>query len=160
MKYEISNGTLAIVPEKEGSIVYEDDEQYNIGETPFKIMEDSCMYFGSSYNGRKESAREILGAEYKVPILVEDSDNLIVFPTTSPLSSDCVWISLKRIKNFEKIDGYNTKIIFDQNSLTEENAKKIIETIANRDMDAAVDAVCQHIDNQVSAVIDTIRMEK
>lgn len=115
MKYEISNGTLAIVPEKEGSIVYEDDEQYNIGETPFKIMEDSCMYFGSSYNGRKESAREILGAEYKVPILVEDSDNLIVFPTTSPLSSDCVWISLKRIKNFEKIDGYNTKIIFDNN---------------------------------------------
>lgn len=38
--------------------------------------------------------------------------------------------------------------------------KKIIETITNRDMDAAVDAVCQHIDNQVSAVIDTIRMEK
>ena len=38
--------------------------------------------------------------------------------------------------------------------------KKIIETIAIRDMDAAVDAVCQHIDNQVSAVIDTIRMKK
>lgn len=38
--------------------------------------------------------------------------------------------------------------------------KKIIETIAKRDMDAAVDAVCQHIDNQVSAVIDTIRMKK
>ena len=115
MKYEISNGTLAIVPKEEGSIVYEDDEQYKIDETPFKIMEDSCMYFGSSYNGRKESAREILGAEYKVPILVEDSDNLIVFPTTSPLSSDCVWVSLKRIKDFVKIDGYNTKIIFDNN---------------------------------------------
>lgn len=38
--------------------------------------------------------------------------------------------------------------------------KRIIETIATRDMDAAVDAVCQHIDNQVSAVIDTIRMKK
>ncbi len=38
--------------------------------------------------------------------------------------------------------------------------KKIIETITNRDMEAAVDAVCQHIDNQVSAVIDTIRMKK
>lgn len=37
--------------------------------------------------------------------------------------------------------------------------KRIIETIADRDMDAAVDAVCQHIDNQVSAVIDTIRMK-
>ena len=38
--------------------------------------------------------------------------------------------------------------------------KRIIETITNRDMDAAVDAVCKHIDNQVSAVIDTIRMKK
>lgn len=38
--------------------------------------------------------------------------------------------------------------------------RRIIETIAARDMDAAVDAVCQHIDNQVSAVIDTIRMKK
>ena len=115
MKYEISNGTLAIVPKEEGSIVYEDDEQYKIDETPFKIMEDSCMYFGSSYNGRKESAREILGAEYKVPILVEDSDNLIVFPTTSPLSDDCIWISLKRVKNIYKIDANNTKIVFDNN---------------------------------------------
>ena len=38
--------------------------------------------------------------------------------------------------------------------------KRIIETIANRDIEAAVDAVCKHIDNQVSAVIDTIRMKK
>ena len=115
MKYEISNGTLAIVPEKEGSIVYEDDEQYNIGETPFKIMEDSCKYFGSTYEGRKESARDILGAEYKVPIVVEDTDNLVVFPTTSPYSDECVWISLKRLKKFEKVDSCNTKIIFDNN---------------------------------------------
>ena len=78
-------------------------------------METSCRYFGSTYNGRKESARDILGAEYKVPIIVEDSDNLIVFPTTSPLSDDCIWISLKRIKKFEKIDACNTKIIFDNN---------------------------------------------
>ena len=38
--------------------------------------------------------------------------------------------------------------------------KKIIEAIASRDMEASADAVCQHIDNQVSAVIDTIRMKK
>ena len=115
MKYEISNGTLAIVPEKEGSIVYEDNEQYLINEVPFKIMEDSCRYFGSSYNGRKEGSRDILGAEYKVPIIVEDSENLIVFPTTSPSAPDCVWISLNRIKNYVKVDGYNTKIVFDNN---------------------------------------------
>ena len=116
MKYEVSNGTLAIVPnEMESSLVYEDEERYIVEQTPFKIMEESCKYFGSTYEGRKNSAREILGAEYKVPIIVEDTDNLVVFPTTSPSSSECVWISLKRIKSFKKIDAWNTKIIFDNN---------------------------------------------
>ena len=78
-------------------------------------MEDSCKYFGSTYNGRKESARDILGAEYKVPIIVEDSDNLIVFPTTSPSAADCIWISVKRVKKIEKIDSTSTKILFDNN---------------------------------------------
>ena len=116
MKYEVSNGTLAIVPnEGFNSVIYEDEDRYIIEQTPFKIMEESCKYFGSTYEGRKDSAKEILGAEYKVPIVVEDSSNLVVFPTTSPQSSDCVWISLKRVKTFEKIDSCNTKIVFDNN---------------------------------------------
>lgn len=116
MKYEISRGTLAIVPnEKENSVVYEDEERYIVDDKPFKIMEDSCKYFGSTYEGRKESAKDILGAEYKVPIVVEDTENLVIFPTTSPYSDECVWISLKRLKKFEKIDSFNTKIIFDNN---------------------------------------------
>ncbi len=132
MKYEFSKGTLAIVPnENESSLVYEDDDRYIIDQTPFKIMEESCKYFGSTYAGRKESARSILGAEYKVPIIVEDSDNLIVFPTTSPQSTDCTWVSLKRIKSFVKIDSSNTKIIFD-------NGKEIIVPCSYRTIENQV----------------------
>ena len=65
MKYEFSKGTLAIVPnEKDGSLVYEDDERYIIHSKPFNIMDESCKYFGSSYAGRKEGSKSILGAEY------------------------------------------------------------------------------------------------
>ena len=117
MNYEISRGTLAIVPnEGNSSMIYEDETQYIVPEKPFKIMEDSCKYFGSTYEGRKNGARDILGAEYKVPIVVEDENNLIVFPTTSPLAEDCVWISLKRVKNIEKNDFNTTKVIFDNNT--------------------------------------------
>ena len=117
MKYEISKGTLAIVPnEKDSSVVYEDDNRYIVQETPFQIMEDSCKYFGSTYEGRKNGAKEMLGAEYKVPIVVEDTNNLIVFPTTSPLANNCSWISLKRVRKIERIDRNNTKIIFDNDS--------------------------------------------
>ena len=116
MKYEISKGTLAVIPnEFESSLVFEDEERYIIKEKPFNIMDDSCKYFGSTYEGRKNGAKEILGAEYKVPIVIEDSDNLIVFPTTSPSSDECAWIVLKRVKKIEKVDGNNTKIIFDNN---------------------------------------------
>jgi competence protein ComK len=133
MKYEISRGTLAILPnDDEKSVVYEDNERYIVDQTPFNIMEESCLYFGSSYEGRKKGAKNILGAEYKVPIVVEDSENLIVFPTTSPQSKDCSWISLKRIKNIKKVDNYNTKIIFD-------NDKEII-----------VDCSFRSLENQLS----------
>lgn len=116
MKYEISKGTLAIVPnEKNGSLVYEDNYRYVIPQTPFSIMEDSCKYFGSTYEGRKQGAKEILGAEYKVPIVVEDADNLIVFPTTSPLAEDCCWISLKKVHKIYEIDQTHTRIVFDNN---------------------------------------------
>lgn len=116
MKYEISRGTLAIVPnEKNGSLVYEDTYRYIVPQTPFSIMEDSCKYFGSTYEGRKQGAKEILGAEYKVPIVVEDGDNLIIFPTTSPLAEDCCWISLKKVQKILEIDQTHTRIIFDNN---------------------------------------------
>ena len=114
MKYEISNGTLAIVPnEDDNSLIYEDNERFIVEESPFKIMEDSCKYFGSTYKGRKDSAKEILGAEYKTPVVIEDSTNLIVFPTTSPKAEDCAWICLNRVKNINKVDSFNTKITFD-----------------------------------------------
>jgi len=129
MKYEISKGTLAIVPNEENSsLVYEDSERYIIDQTPYKIMESSCLYFGSSYTGRKEGAKNILGAEYKVPIIVDDTDNIIVFPTTSPLSQDCVWISLSHVKKYEKVDTYNTKIIFN-------NGKEIIVPTSYRSIE-------------------------
>lgn len=113
-KYEFSDGTLAIVPNDEkSSLVFEDDERYIVHDRAYKIMEDSCKYFGSSYDGRKEGAKNILGSEYKVPIIINETSNLIVFPTTSPYSEDCCWISLKRVDNIYKIDGYNTKIVFD-----------------------------------------------
>lgn len=133
MKYEFNKGTLAIVPNEENScLVYEDEERYIIADSAFHVMEESCKYFGSTYAGRKDSAKEILGAEYKVPIVVEDSSNMVVFPTTSPLSKDCAWISLNRVKKFEKIDSNNTKIVFDNN-------KEII-----------IDCSYRSIENQIS----------
>lgn len=118
--YEITKGTLAVVPLDENySLVYEDDQCFKVKKTPLKIIEHSCLYFGSSYNGRREGAMNILGGEYKVPVLVNEVDNLIVFPTTSPASSDCVWISLKNLNRIEKEENFRTKVIFNNGKTIE-----------------------------------------
>lgn len=133
MNYEVNKGTLALIPnEGNGSLIFEDEERYIVDSSPFEIMEESCKYFGSTYEGRKNGSKEILGAEYKVPIIIEDSNNLIFFPTTSPETNNCIWISLKRVEKIKKIDKNTTKIIFD-------NKKEII-----------VDCSYRIIENQLS----------
>ena len=93
MNYEINEGTLAIIAEENASSkILEDNREYVINSTPYEIMDYSCKYFGSSLEGRKEGTKAILDIEYKVPIIVENSNNLIFFPTSSPESNNCSWI--------------------------------------------------------------------
>ena len=113
-KYEFSKGTLAIVPNDEhSSLVLEDKDRYIVQNKPFQIMEDSCSYFGSSFEGRKEGTKKLLGITHKSPIIIEETRKIIFFPTTSPQADDCVWVSLQRVKKIQKTDFNNTRIIFD-----------------------------------------------
>ena len=114
MDYEFNKGTLAIIPNGENnSLVYEDFNQYNVEKNPYSIMEESCIYYGSTYSGRKDSSKYLLGAEYKVPILVDELNNIIALPTTSPFSKDCIWLSLNRIKKIDRVSDFVTKVVFD-----------------------------------------------
>ena len=65
------------------------------------IIKRSCEYFGSSYNGRHEGTKKLIGISHKAPIIIEESKNLIYFPTSSPRLLDCVWIGLNNIKDYE-----------------------------------------------------------
>lgn len=117
MNYEVSEGTLAIVPmKKSSSKVFEDDNEYVVDKVPFEIMDDSCRYFGSSYEGRKEGAKSILGVEYKVPIVVEDYNNLVFFPTISPQDPKCVWIASKQVKDYEELSSNSIRVTFENDT--------------------------------------------
>ena len=103
--YEINENTLAVIAkDNSNSYVYEtnDDKGYVINSSVNKIMEDSCMYFGSSFEGRKESSAVLLNSHYKVPVVVEETNEIIFFPTSSPRLKDCSWISLNHISSYKK----------------------------------------------------------
>ena len=42
--------------------ILEKNKEYFLNDIAYDVMEHSCQYFGSSYRGRKEGARDILGA--------------------------------------------------------------------------------------------------
>ena len=112
MNYEINKDTLAILPVNEDkSFVIEKDNEYIVDYRPYEVMEHSCEYFGSSLDGRLKGSKNMLGTIYKAPILVEESRNIIFFPTVSPLLVNNVWISLNNIDKYEKL-GEKTKIYF------------------------------------------------
>lgn len=79
-----------------------------------KIIENSCEYFGSSYLGRHKGTENLTGINYKSPIIIEETKNIIFFPTISPREKDCSWLSLFYIKNYYNIER-KTKVLFDNN---------------------------------------------
>lgn len=114
MDYEINEDTLAILPLSNKSKVIEVENEYIIDKDPYKILEYSCEYFGSSISGRLKGTKNMLGSIYKAPIIVEESKNLIFFPTSSPLLCENMWISLKNIIDYKK-EGPKTRINFKNN---------------------------------------------
>ncbi len=115
-EYEINEYTNAIIAQADKKTkVVEDEREFIVEKKAFKIMDDSCKYFGSSYQGRFEGSKKILGSKiYKAPIIVEETRGMIYFPTTSARLDDCSWFSLQKIKRVEKKE-YKTEIYFQNN---------------------------------------------
>lgn len=126
--YEINEDTYAVISSCVGKtqIIEKYGEQV-INNDAYKVMDESCKYYGSSYKGRLTAAKCILDCSYKLPILIEESSCLIFVPTKSSLLDDCCWINLNSIKKTEKI-GKKTKITFN-------NEKELIIEISKLSLD-------------------------
>ncbi len=102
-EYEINHSTLAIIPvESKLSKVIEEDRSFLVPKSTTQIVDESCKFFGSSYLGRHEGTKNLIGVNYKSPIIVEETTELIFFPTSSPRFDGCYWIALDKVKTHEE----------------------------------------------------------
>lgn len=116
--YEINIDTVAIIPlEDNVSKVYEREEEYIVNKSSNKIIESNCKFYGSSYRGRCEGTKYLTGIKSKFPIIIEESRDLIFFPTGSIRNNNNCWLALNQIKSYNKsifgceITFFNNKII-------------------------------------------------
>lgn len=113
--YEINDNTIAVIPiDFNKTKIIEIKNSYIDENSVKEIINNSCRYFGSSYEGRLSGTKKILGISYKAPIIIEESGDIIFFPTNSPRNIECMWFSLKGIKNYIKT-GKNTVIELSNN---------------------------------------------
>lgn len=114
-EYEISSATQAIVPLSEDkAMVYEEEGEYVVSKSSNDIINYNCNFYGSSYDGRCEGTKNLLGLKSKLPIIIEESRNIIFFPTTSVRKKQSTWIALNKIKSYHKDERNekNSYIIF------------------------------------------------
>lgn len=115
ISYEINCDTLALLPVSENETkVIERNNVFLVKKPVMEIIENSCKYFGSSYLGRHEGTKNLIGITHKAPIIIEESKNLIYFPTSSPRLVNCAWIALNNIKTYESKNG-KTELLFNNN---------------------------------------------
>ena len=99
-EYEINRETLAIIPFKNKTKVYESNAIFFVDKPAKEIIEESCEFFGSSLEGRQKGTTNMIGVSHKAPIVVEETKELIFFPTASPRLEKCAWVSLANIENY------------------------------------------------------------
>lgn len=115
-EYEINPFTMIILPQEYGSRtiskIIELEDEYLSPFKPMEIMKKSCSYFGSSYEGRKESSRLLTGITHKIPIIVDPISSIYFMPTCSPTNPDCIWVSHEHVLFHKKVDSHRTQVTF------------------------------------------------
>lgn len=112
MDYEINSSTLAIIPIDENtSRVYEEEVDYIVQKSSNSIIKENCKFYGSSYEGRCVGTKSLTGIKTKYPIIIEESRNIIFFPTSSIRTQQSSWIALNKIKKYNK-KNYNSEVLF------------------------------------------------
>ena len=102
-EYFINEDTLLLIPkDKRTTKIFDINGEYVIKKNIFDLVEESCQYYGSSYNGRYVSAKKTLDMDYKLPIIIDEVKEVVLFPTCSPKLSKCMWICVNNVENYSK----------------------------------------------------------
>ncbi|MCT2535597.1 competence protein ComK [Aquibacillus koreensis] len=118
LNYEVNPETLAVIAKEiNGQYISEIMENgeladYYVNQSPRKVMDYACKYFGSSLKGRQDGTKNVCGITHKAPISIDYSSGMYFFPTTSPQNPNCSWISHSHIDQIMKGPEQSTKIIF------------------------------------------------
>ena len=103
MDYIINKNTNYLMFDGDNTIINElTTELVKKGNFLKNILESSCEYYGSSLKGRIISSRKIIKSSYRMPIIVSEKSNILLFPINGKNNKEQIWFNFLNIKSYEK----------------------------------------------------------
>lgn len=113
--YIINNETLYLYYDGINTYVKEEGSEYEFGGNLInRILDSSCIYYGSSLKGRIKGAKNILEGKYKLPIIISEKNDIIFFPVKGKKNNEMLWINFSKVKLFKKKNEF-VEIVFNNN---------------------------------------------
>lgn len=112
--FTISHDTLCFTQNGESrkeTLVIEKERRIIVGMSCLCYLKECCKLFGYSYQTMRKFVIDYFNFNIKTPIIVSEYEMIIFFPTSSPDSKDCIWISYNNIERYIKVGKYS-KIYF------------------------------------------------
>lgn len=98
----INGKTLIIYYDNFNTVMINTDGKIIInGNFIRSLLNKSCIFYGSSLNGRLKGSKDLLKCRYKLPIIISESNRLIFFPVNKYF-----WINFNMIESFEKKENH------------------------------------------------------
>jgi len=117
-EYEVNSSTMFLTPVDYGSKIFtriiEVEDEFLTPLKPIEVIKRSCDYYGVDYESRKKGTKLLIGYNRKIPIVIEPTNRIFFFPTTSPNSPECIWISFEHLhfKKCRRVGPHQTLISF------------------------------------------------
>lgn len=110
--YIITKDTLYIYYDGFNTIIKELDKVLKFyGNVEKEILNKSCIYYGSSLNGRIKGSKSLINSKYKLPIIISEKNNIIFFPIKGLNKNELYWFNFNLIKDYKKENNL-IKILF------------------------------------------------
>lgn len=116
---EITSLTMAILPRKTenggiGSHILESEAEYFLEESPSKVIDTACKFFGQSLAGLQNGTKEVINMSHKLPISIDVWSGMYFIPTLSATNPKCAWINHTHIESVERVGKKQTKVNFNE----------------------------------------------
>ena len=98
--------------DKNKILAVEKSKNVTFNGNSLSFLKKCCFCYGHSYNIQRQFVIDHFNYYIKTPIILSEYNKIILFPTASPESDNCIWISYNNVERYVQSGKNYTQIYF------------------------------------------------